>query len=63
MPRYANQNKITDALIVITILKQIPRHWITASQIQQNLSALGMEHSPTPAAHSGKHARLRGASD
>lgn len=46
MPRYANQNKITDALIVITVLKQIPRHWITASQIQQNLSALGMELTP-----------------
>lgn len=51
MPRYANQNKITDALIVITILKQIPRHWITASQIQQNLSALGMELTPRRLQH------------
>ena len=46
MPRYLHQTKASDALIVLAILKQIPRHWITASTIRRNLAELGMELTP-----------------
>ena len=44
MPRHIDQNGVTDALLIISILKQIPTsRWISGPQIQQNLSELGIE--------------------
>lgn len=42
MPRTANENGITDALLIIEVLKQIPiRRLITVAEIQNNLAASG----------------------
>lgn len=44
MARKANQNGISDALLIIKILQQIPSNrWITATEIQDNLSEAGID--------------------